>query len=39
MPPEKYKEVKMSELLSFFDKQKEALEAVKHYKFTLFGGA
>ena len=39
MKKQQYKEVKMSELLSFFPKQKEALEAVKEYKFVLYGGA
>lgn len=38
MPP-KEETIKMSELLSFFPKQKEALEAVKKFKFVLYGGA
>ena len=39
MPPLEKKEMKISELLGFFDKQNQALEAVKKYKFTLYGGA
>lgn len=38
MPPIE-KDINISELLNFFDKQLEALKAVKQYKYTLYGGA
>lgn len=36
---EKKEELKFSDLCKFFPKQKEALEAAKRFKFTLFGGS
>lgn len=33
------KNIKMSELLAFFPKQLDALNAIKKYKYVLYGGS